>query len=127
LPHTTIQIAADGSQKIGPRLLRTVSARAAQGATARWAAVGIAGWALHVVDPVTADGQPVELSDPRADELAAMTTGLPVAEAVRRLVTDSTIVGADTAQNTEFTDRVATLADDLYRHGSAALLAEVRT
>jgi fructuronate reductase len=126
LPHTTIQIAADGSQKIGPRLLRTVSGRAAQGATARWAAVGIAGWVLHVVDPVNAAGRPVELADPRADELATMTAGLPVAEAVRRLVTDPTIVGADSAQNTEFTDRVVNLANDLYRHGSAALLAEVR-
>jgi fructuronate reductase len=127
LPHTTIQIAADGSQKIGPRLLSTVSARAAQGATARWTAVGVAGWALHVVDPVTADGRPVELADPRAEELAAMTAGLPVAEAVRRLVTDPAVVGTDSAQNTEFTDRVVSLADDLYRHGSAALLAEVRT
>jgi fructuronate reductase len=80
---------------------------------------------LHVVDPVTADGRPVELADPRADELAAMTAGLPVAEAVRRLVSDPTVVGADTAQNTEFTERVVTLAGDLHRHGSAALLAEV--
>jgi fructuronate reductase len=127
LPHTTIQIAADGSQKIGPRLLRTVSGRAAQGATARWAALGIAGWALHVVDPVDTAGRPTELADPRADELATMTAGLPIAEAVRRLVTDPAVVGADTAQNTEFTDRVVSLADDLYRHGSAALLAEVRT
>jgi fructuronate reductase len=127
LPHTTIQIAADGSQKIGPRLLRTVSGRAAQGAPARWAALGIAGWALHVVDPVDAAGRPVELADPRADELAAMTAGLPVPQAVRRLVTDPTVVGADLAHNTEFTDRVVNLADDLHRHGSAALLAEVRT
>jgi fructuronate reductase len=126
LPHTTIQVAADGSQKIGSRLLRTVSGRAAQGAAARWAALGIAGWALHVVDPVDASGRPVELADPRADELVTKAAGLPVAEAVRRLVTDPTVVGADTAQNTEFTDRVITLADDLYRYGSAALLAEVQ-
>jgi fructuronate reductase len=125
LPHTTIQVAADGSQKIGPRLLRTVSGRAAQGATARWAALGIAGWALHVVDPVNAPGRPIKLADPRADELQAMIAGLPVAAAVRRLVTDPTIVG--TAQDTEFTDRVVSLAGDLYRHGSAALHAEVRT
>lgn len=127
LPHTTIQIAADGSQKIGPRLLRTVSGRAAQGATARWAALGIAGWALHVVDAVNAAGRPVELADPRADELTAMTAGLPVAEAVRRLVTDPTVVGTELAQNIEFADRVVNLADDFYRHGSAALLAEVRS
>jgi fructuronate reductase len=125
LPHTTIQVAADGSQKIGPRLLRTVSDRAAQGATARWAALGAAGWALHVVDPVDAAGRPIELADPRADELRDSTAGLPVAEAVRRLVTDPSVTG-DAAGNTDFTDRVVTVADDLYRHGSAALLAEVR-
>jgi fructuronate reductase len=126
LPHTTIQIAADGSQKIGPRLLSTISARAAEGATARWAALGIAGWALHVVDPVDAASHPVELADPRADELQAMAAGLPVAEAVRRLANDPSVTG-DLANNTEFTDRVVSLADDLHRHGSAALLAEVGT
>lgn len=126
LPHTTIQVASDGSQKIGPRLLRTISRRAAQGATARWAALGIAGWALHVVDPVDAAGGPVELADPRAVELQALVTGLPVAEAVRRLVTDPTVTG-DLARNTEFSDRVVSLAADLNRHGAAALLAEVRT
>jgi fructuronate reductase len=125
LPHTTIQVAADGSQKIGPRLLRTVSGRAAQGATARWAALGIAGWALHVVDPVDAAGRSMELADPRADELSAMTAGLPIVEAVRRLVTDPSVTG-DVAGNTEFIDRVVGVADDLYRHGAAALLAEVR-
>jgi fructuronate reductase len=125
LPHTTLQVAADGSQKIGPRLLRTVSGRAAQGASAPWAALGLAGWALHVVDPVDAAGGSVELADPRADELRGMTASLPVAEAVRRLVTDPSVTG-EAAGNTEFTDRVVSAADELYRHGSAALLAEVR-
>jgi fructuronate reductase len=124
LPHTTIQVAADGSQKIGLRLLRTVSDRAAQGATARWAALGVAGWALHVVDPVDASARSIELADPRADELRDITAGLPVAEAVRRLVSDPSVTG-DAAGNTEFIDRVVTVADDLHRHGSAALLAEV--
>lgn len=125
LPHTTIQVAADGSQKIGPRLLSTVAGRAAQGATARWAALGIAGWALHVVDPVDAAGRSIELADPRADQLRVLTADLPVDEAVRRLVTDPSVTG-DAAGNTEFTDRVVSIADDLYRHGSAALVAEVR-
>jgi hypothetical protein len=49
-----------------------------------------------------------------------------VAEAVRRLVTDSSVTG-DASDNTEFTNRVISLADDVYRHGSAALLAEVRS
>jgi hypothetical protein len=54
-----------------------------------------------------------------------MTAGLPVAEAVRRLITDPSVTG-DVAGNTEFTERAVSIADDLYRHGSAALLAEVR-
>ena len=126
LPHTTIQVAADGSQKIGPRLLSTVAARAAQGATASWAALGIAGWALHVIDPVDASGRPTELVDPRAEELRALVAGLPLAAAVRRLVTDPTVVGEDLSHSADFTDRVIEFADNLHRHRSAALHAEVR-
>jgi hypothetical protein len=48
-----------------------------------------------------------------------------VAEAVRRLVTDPSVTG-DAAGNAEFIDRVVGVAGDLYRHGPAALLAEVR-
>ncbi|WP_319458180.1 MULTISPECIES: mannitol dehydrogenase family protein [unclassified Mycobacterium] len=126
LPHTTIQVAADGSQKIGPRLLSTVSARAAQGATASWAALGIAGWALHVIDPVDAAGHPIALADPRADELRDIVAGAAVPVAVRRLVTDPSIVGDGLSGDAEFTDRVVGFADNLHRHGFNALHAEVR-
>jgi fructuronate reductase len=125
LPHTTIQVASDGSQKIGPRLLSTASARAAQGATAPWAALGIAGWALHVIDPVDAAGHPITLADPRADELRDAVAGATVPVAVRRLVTDPTIVGDEMAGDRAFTDRVVDFADNLHRHGTAALHAEV--
>ncbi|AKS34665.1 mannitol dehydrogenase family protein [Mycolicibacterium goodii] len=125
LPHTTLQVASDGSQKIGPRLLRTVSARAAQGAFARWAALGVAGWALHVVDPVDAAGRRSALADPRADELTDLTSGLPVGAAVRRLVAEPSVVGAETAQQAEFADYVVDVAKDLHRHGAAALRAQV--
>ena len=127
LPHTTLQVAADGSQKIGPRLLSTVAARAAQGATASWAALGIAGWALHVIDPIDAGGQPTALNDPRSDMLREIAAGVTVPVAVRRLMTDPTLVGAELARDTTFADSVVQLADDLHRHGSAALHNEVRT
>lgn len=126
LPHTTLQVAADGSQKIGPRLLSTVAARAAQGAAADWAALGIAGWALHVIDPVDATGRPTELADPRAETLRAIVAGADVPAAVRRLMADPTIVG-ELAGDSAFTDRVVQCADDLHRHGSAALQKEVRS
>jgi fructuronate reductase len=127
LPHTTIQVASDGSQKIGPRLLSTIAARTAQGATASWATLGIAGWALHVIDPIDAAGQPVTLADPRADALRADVAGATVRVAVRRLASDPSLVGAELARDSTFADRVAQYADDLHRHGSAALDVEVRT
>jgi fructuronate reductase len=127
LPHTTIQVASDGSQKIGPRLLSTISARAAQGATASRAVLGVAGWALHVVDPVDAAGHPTELADPRAEELRALIAGLSVPAAVRRLVTNPGVVGDQLSHNTDFADRVVELANDLHRHGAAALQKEVQT
>lgn len=126
LPHTTIQVASDGSQKIGPRLLSTVAARAAQGATASWAALGLAGWALHVIDPIDAAGHSIALTDPRADALRDEVAGASVPVAVRRLMTDSTVVGAKLAGNNTFADCVVQHADALYRHGSAALHTEVR-
>jgi fructuronate reductase len=126
LPHTTLQVASDGSQKIGPRLLSTVSARAAQGAMAGWAALGIAGWALHVIDPVDAAGRTVELADPLAESLRAAVAGADIPAAVRRLMTDPTILG-ELAGDGSFTDRVVQCADDLHRYGSAALQTEVRS
>lgn len=125
LPHTTLQVASDGSQKIGPRLLRTVSARADQGALARWAALGVAGWAVHVVDPVDAEGKSTELADPRAADFAALTAGLPIGPAVRRLVTDPSVVGSELAQRADFVDFVVDVAEDLHRHGATALRAHV--
>ena len=122
LPHTTIQVASDGSQKIGPRLLSTISARAEQGATASWAVLGVAAWALHVVDPVGSAGYATELADPRADELRGKIAGA----SVRRLVADASVVGDKLCRTTEFADRVVDLADGLHRHGTAALQAEVR-
>ncbi|KXF52576.1 oxidoreductase [Rhodococcus sp. SC4] len=127
LPHTTIQVAADGSQKIGPRLLATVAARAAQGAAAPWATLGVAAWALHVIDPVDAAGHSVELADPRAGELRDLVAGATVPVAVRRLVTDPTVVGSALADDSRFVDRAVELADGLHQHGYAALHHEVRT
>jgi fructuronate reductase len=126
LPHTTIQVASDGSQKIGPRLLSTIRARAEQGATASWAALGVAGWALHVIDPVDAAGHSIELADPRAGELRQKVAGATMPGGVRRLVSDPTVVGSDLASNTDFVERVVEFADNLYRYGSAALHGEVR-
>ena len=123
LPHTTLQVAADGSQKIGPRLLDTVRDAAARGRSARWAVLGVAAWALHVVDPIDADGRSTALDDPRADDLSTCVAGLGVPEALGRLLADTRFVG-DLADNTDFVDTAVAYATALHRGGVAALASE---
>ncbi|MEU0239002.1 mannitol dehydrogenase family protein [Nocardiopsis sp. NPDC006198] len=66
LGHTTAKVAADGSQKIGPRLLPTVRAVLDRGGEPRWSALAVAAWMHHVA----AAGPRVE------DPLAATLAGL---------------------------------------------------
>ncbi|MFD3683542.1 mannitol dehydrogenase family protein [Nocardiopsis sp. NPDC058631] len=66
LGHTTAKVAADGSQKIGPRLLPTVRAVLDGGGEPRWSALAVAAWMHHVATA----GPRVE------DPLAATLAGL---------------------------------------------------
>jgi len=75
LRHTTAQVAMDGSQKLGPRLLTTVADARAAGHTPRWIPWVLAAWMRHVLDPRDATGKPVELRDPLAAELTSAAAG----------------------------------------------------
>lgn len=61
LRHTTAQVASDGSQKLGPRLLGTEVDLRATGRESRWLPLVVAAWTRHVetatrlVDPLAAD------------------------------------------------------------------------
>jgi len=66
LGHTTAKVAADGSQKIGPRLLPTIRAVRERGGEPRWGALAVAAWMHHVATA----GPRVE------DPLAATLAGL---------------------------------------------------
>jgi fructuronate reductase len=70
LRHTTAQVASDGSQKLGPRLLGTVADLRATGRSPRWIPFVIAAWLRHVAT----DG----LRDPLAAELRAAASPLDV-------------------------------------------------
>lgn len=48
LGHTTAKVGADGSQKLGPRLLSTAGAARRAGRVPRWAALAVAAWMWHV-------------------------------------------------------------------------------
>jgi fructuronate reductase len=71
LRHTTAQVASDGSQKLGPRLLGTVADMRAAGRSPRWIPFVVAAWMRHVVTAT-------ELADPLAAELRAAASPLDV-------------------------------------------------
>jgi fructuronate reductase len=67
LRHTTMQVAKDTSQKLGPRLL---DGAPRAGLPARWSALVVAAWLGHALDPRDAAGVPIALDDPLAADLA---------------------------------------------------------
>ncbi len=67
LEHRIAQIAMDGSQKLPQRLLGTIADVHAAGGTAHAAALGVAGWIVHLDGP--------HLNDPLASELRALASG----------------------------------------------------
>lgn len=73
LGHTTRQVAADGSLKIGPRLLDTIADALSRGNEPRIATLAIAAWLRHVVVRRTDDNAPLNVDDPAA---AAMRTAV---------------------------------------------------
>jgi len=77
LPHALIQIAADGSQKLPPRLLASLSDRAAGGEASPAIAQAVAGWVLALgrieglADPLLAELQPLARASAPAKALLA--------------------------------------------------------
>ncbi|WP_157218306.1 mannitol dehydrogenase family protein [Flavisphingomonas formosensis] len=77
LPHALIQIAADGSQKLPPRLLGPIGDRDAKGLTSPALAEAVAGWIVGLsridglVDPMLADLQPLARKNAPAEVLLA--------------------------------------------------------
>lgn len=73
--HTTLQVAADGSQKVPIRLLGTVADRLAAGVVPVAATRAVAAWLVLVARGRDATGAPVPLDDPLADRLRAAAAG----------------------------------------------------
>ena len=80
LRHRTWQIAMDGSQKLPQRLLGTMQDRLRQGLPIDTHALAVAGW-MRYVTASDEKGQPIDVRDPIAAELAAIAREAgPVAE-----------------------------------------------
>ncbi|MCI2416324.1 mannitol dehydrogenase family protein [Saccharopolyspora sp. K220] len=116
LRHTTAQVAQDGSQKLGPRLLDTASQLLATGAEPRWAALGVAAWMGHV-------GSARSLDDPLESVLRAALGGSPADEASRLLDIDQ-IFAPELARHPVFRTAVITTYRRLLEHGVRGVLAE---
>ncbi len=72
LRHRTWQIAMDGTQKLPQRILATMADRLAAGLPIYTQALVVAGW-MRFVTGVDEAGRPIDVRDPKAAELAAIT------------------------------------------------------
>ena len=83
LGHTTRQVAADGSLKIGPRLLPTITASLAQSIQPNVATLTIAAWLRHTLQARTDAGTPVMVQEPAAATMHQAARGRSGTRAVR--------------------------------------------
>ena len=123
LPHRTWQIAMDGSQKLPQRILNTVRARVATGASIETLSLAVAGW-MRYVSGTDEAGKPVDVRDPLATELeriAVATRGEPSA-LCDRLFALKAIFGDDLPRSGVFTARVRSHLESLHQHGTRATL-----
>jgi fructuronate reductase len=117
LRHRTAQVAADGSQKLGPRLLGTARDRLAAGAEPRWAALGVAAWMRYVWAAADDTGAPLPVADPLAPRLHAALAGADTpARAAAALLALPEVFAPDLAADGVFgrlvTDHLARLTAD---------------
>ncbi|WP_415976223.1 mannitol dehydrogenase family protein [Rhodococcus sp. 077-4] len=101
LRHTTRQVAMDGSQKLGPRLLGTVRDAIAAGGSSDMLALAVAAWCAFVLDETKA-GRP--LDDPLAEQLSK-------ADSAADLLDIDSIFGPDLGPHSPFGARVIAWTD----------------
>lgn len=104
LRHQTVQIAADGSQKIPIRLLGTIRDRLTAGVVPRYASLAVAAWMAYVARGRDNNDRSLPLDDPLADRIHATTAtaGHDAKRLVDALLGIRTIFGADLPQHDGF-------------------------
>ncbi|GAA3125576.1 hypothetical protein [Nonomuraea salmonea] len=113
LRHRCAQIAMDGSLKVPIRLLGTARDRLAAGAFPQWACLAVAAWLRHVTVSLDDAGHPVDVNDPRAEDLRRL------AHAPERLLAE---VVPDLADHPDFTTHLRNTLSDFAEHGVRASL-----
>ncbi len=122
--HRTWQIAMDGSQKLPQRLLGTLRDTFEAGQSAPMLCLAVAAW-MRYVGAVDESGNPIEVKDPMADNLAALSDAADTPQAkVAALLSIREIFPADLAGKLQ--DPVTEAAEDIWALGVRAAI-EKRT
>lgn len=124
LKHRTWQIAMDGSQKLPQRLLESLRVQLKSSGNIDIICLGVAAW-IRYVSGVDEKGNAIEVSDPFAAELRALSDANKddAAANVRAIVGISKIFGDDLINEERF---VLTTIDWLTRFRAKGVLASIR-
>lgn len=101
LPHTTLQVAMDGSQKLPIRLLGTAADRLRAGAVPHYCALAVAAWMVFVHRGRDVHGRQLPLDDPLAATLQRHAAG-PQAGLADRMFDVVAVFDAEIAGSGEF-------------------------
>ncbi len=126
LRHRTWQIAMDGSQKLPQRLLGTIRDRIAAGASYERLALGVAAW-MRYARGIDEAGNTIDVRDPLAGRLAALTQGLDDPEKIVAAFLGLTeVFGEDLRVDVHFRAALVGALSRLLSDGSAVVLRSQR-
>jgi fructuronate reductase len=118
LRHRTWQIAMDGSQKLPQRLLGTMQDRLRQGLPIDTHALAVAGWMRYVTGS-DEKGQPIDVRDPLAGELADIAGKAgPVAEHLAPVLLDVRPIFGEFGNDPRLRSAVTRALAQLYELGA---------
>ena len=121
LRHRTLQVAADGSQKLPQRLLATALERRRAGAEPGMVALAVAGWMRFVSARRSDTGDELPLDDPLAETLAQRVGHRTApADVVDRLLDLDVIFSPELADDRVWRDLLVERLAMLSRDGAAA-------
>ena len=116
--HRTWQIAMDGSQKLPQRLLATILENLKMNRVPRGLSLAVAGW-MKYVGGVDENGQPIDVRDPMAADLASALAGADEGgQRVAALLSMKEIFDSELAENAIFRQAVTDAYDQLEVDGS---------
>lgn len=124
LKHKTMQIAADGSLKLPPRILGTIADRIAAGASFRRLTLAVAAWMRFLLRKSDA-GLAYDINDPMAPRLAELATASKGDNAVlmESLLAVREIFPAELAAHAGFRAELAAALESLSSAGARATIA----